>query len=175
MKKEKLITDRLILRRLKKEDAEPMFRNWDSDPEVAKYTLWVAHENVEVTKKLVDTWLEEEKDGKIQRFVITLKGNDEPIGAIDTVNFRDDIPEVGFCLSRKYWNKGFMTEACKAFVNYLFELGYPKVLIRADVRNVGSNKVIEKCGFTFTHKEFIEHRSEVRPESVEVNWYELKN
>ena len=173
MKKEKLITDRLILRRLKKEDAEPMFKNWDSDPDVAKYTLWVAHEDVEVTKKLVNAWLEEEKDGKIQRFVITLKGNDEPIGAIDTVNFRDDIPEVGFCLSRKYWNKGYMTEACKVFVDYLFELGHPKVLIRADVRNVGSNKVIKKCGFTFTHKEFIEHRSEVRLESVEVNWYEI--
>ena len=58
-------------------------------------------------------------------------------------------------------------------VNYLFELGYPKVLIRADVRNIGSLKVIEKCGFKFTHKEFIEHRSDVRPESVTVNWYEI--
>ena len=38
-----------------------MFKNWDSDPEVAKYTLWVAHENVETTKMLVDMWLQEEK------------------------------------------------------------------------------------------------------------------
>ena len=64
--------------------------------------------------------------------------------------------------------------SCNAFTNYLFELGYPKVLIRADVRNIGSNRVIEKCGFTFTHKEFIEHKSSVRPESVTVNWYEIK-
>ena len=66
-----------------------------------------------------------------------------------------------------------MTEACKVFVNYLFELGHHKVLIRADERNIGSNKVIEKCGFVFTHKEFIEHRSEFRPESATVNWYEI--
>ena len=174
MKKDKLITERLILRKLRKDDVEPMFSNWCSDPEVAKYTFWVAHENVEVTQKLVDMWLEEDKSGKAIRFMITTKESDEPIGSIDVVNFCDGIPEVGYCLSRKCWNKGYMTEACKAFINYLFELGYPKILIRADERNIGSNKVIQKCGFTFTHKEKIEHRSVVRPESVIVNWYELK-
>ena len=171
--KEIVETDRLILRKLKKSDAEPMFRNWDNDPEVAKYTLWIAHENVETTKKLVDMWLEEEKDGKTIRFVITEKGSDEPIGAIDTVKFIGNIPEIGYCLSRKHWNKGYMSEACRAFVNYLFELGYTKVFIRADIRNIGSLKVIEKCGFKFTHEEFIKHRSSVRPESVTVRWYEL--
>ena len=171
--KDKIVTERLVLRKLKREDAEPMFRNWDSDPEVAKYTLWVAHKNVETTKKLVDMWLEEEKDGKTIRFVITEKGSDEPIGAIDIVKFIGNIPEIGYCLSRKHWNKGYMSEACRAFVNYLFELGYPKVLIRADTRNVSSQKVIEKCGFKFTHEEFIKHRSLVRPESVTVRWYEL--
>ena len=171
--KERLITDRLILRKFKREDAEPMYRNWGSDPEVAKYTLWTAHESVEVTKKLVDIWLEEYKDPKTVRFVITFKGSDEPIGSIDIVNYKDNVPEIGYCLTRKYWNKGIMTEACKAFISYLFELGYSKILIRADVRNIGSNRVIEKCGFIFTHKEMIECRSEAKPESVEVNWYEL--
>lgn len=172
-KKDKLITERLVLRKLTKDDAEPMFRNWDSDPEVAKYTLWVAHNNVEVTQRLVDTWLEEEKTTNVVRFVITEKGSDEPIGSIDTVKFIDNLPEVGYCLSRKCWAKGYMTEACKAFVNYLFELGYPKVLIRADVRNIGSIKVIEKCGFSFTHEEKIEHRSKARPESAVVKWFEI--
>ena len=175
MKKDKLITERLILRKLRKDDAKPMFSNWCSNPEVAKYTFWVAHENVEVTQKLVDMWLEEEKDEKTVRFVITLKGDDEPIGSIDVVQYINDLPEIGYCLSRKHWGKGYMTEACGALVDYLFELGYPKVLIRADVRNIGSLKVIEKCGFEFTHQEKIEHRSEAKPESVVVNWHEIIN
>lgn len=104
-KKDKLITERLVLRKLRKDDAEPMFRNWDSDPEVAKYTLWVAHDNVEVTQRLVDTWLEEEKTTNVVRFVITEKGSDEPIGSIDIVEFIDNLPEVGYCLSRKCWAK----------------------------------------------------------------------
>lgn len=68
-----------------------------------------------------------------------------------------------------------MSEACKAFINYLFELGYPKILIRADIRNIGSNRVIEKCGFKYTHQELILHYSEARPESATVDWYELYN
>ena len=150
-----------------------MFRNWDSDPEVAKYTIWVAHESVETTKQLIDYWLEEEKENKAIRFIITEKDSDEPIGSIDTVNLVDNVPEIGYCLARKYWGRGYMSEACKAFVDYLFELGYPKIIIRADVRNIGSLRVIEKCGFKFTHEEFIEHRSIFKPESVTVKWYEL--
>ena len=172
-KSETITTNRLVLRKLKKEDAEAMFNNWDNDPEVAKYTLWTAHKNVEETKKLINMWLEEEKEGQVIRFVITLKGNDEPIGSIDTVHFIDGVPEIGYCLSRKYWNKGYMSEACKAFTNYLFEQGYKKVLIRADKRNIGSLRVIEKCGFTFIHEEFIEHRSIFREESATVRWYEI--
>ena len=171
--KDKLITDRLVLRKLKKSDAPMMFKNWANDPEVAKYTFWVAHESVETTIELVNYWLEEEKQGEAYRFVITLKGNDEPIGAIDTVSLENNIPEIGYCLSRKHWNKGYMSEACKAFINYLFELGYPKIVIRADTRNIGSLKVIEKCGFKFTHEEFIPVRSEARPESTTARWYEI--
>ena len=171
--KERIETERLILRKLRREDAEAMFNNWDSDPEVDKYTLWVAHKSVEETKKLVDIWLKEEKESKAIRFIITEKGSDEPIGSIDTVEFVNGFPEIGYCLSRKHWNKGYMSEVCRAFTNYLFELGYKKVLIKADIRNVGSLRVIEKCGFTFTHEEFVEHRSILRPESATVRWYEM--
>ena len=34
-----LVTDNCVLRKVKKEDAEPMFRNWASDPEVTKYLI----------------------------------------------------------------------------------------------------------------------------------------
>ena len=170
---DKLITDRLILRKLKKDDALAMFTNISSDIEVAKYTTWVAHQSVEETKKLIDMWLLEEKEGKTIRFIITEKDNDEPIGLIDIFEFINDVPTIGYCLSRKCWNKGYMSEACKAFIKYLFNLGYKKILIRADIRNIASLKVIEKCGFKFTHEEFLEHRSIYRPESVTVRWYEM--
>ena len=56
-----LETDRLILRKLKIEDAQEIFNNWTSDSEVAKYVRWNTHKSIEETKQ----WLaEEEKNYK---------------------------------------------------------------------------------------------------------------
>ena len=65
-------TERLLLRKIKETDAEPMFRNWASDLEVTKYMTWNSHENIEVTKTIINYWLVEEKDPKTIRFFITL-------------------------------------------------------------------------------------------------------
>ena len=46
-------TPRLILRKARMEDAEPMFRNWANDTEVTKYLTWPPHENIEVTKSVL--------------------------------------------------------------------------------------------------------------------------
>ncbi|MCR5348061.1 MAG: GNAT family N-acetyltransferase [Bacilli bacterium] len=169
-----LKTNHLILRKLKPEDTEAIFRNWASDPEVTKYVTWLPHPNVETTQALVRMWLKEEENPKTVRYMITEKESDEPIGSIDVVDYVDGIPEIGYCLSRKHWGKGYMTEACQAFVKYLFAIGFDKIVIEADVNNAASNKVIQKCGFSFTHVERKEHNSALKPEPVTVNWYEIK-
>ena len=168
-----LATDKCVLRKVKKEDAEPMFKNWASDPEVTKYLTWPPHENIDSTNKIIDRWIEEEKDPRTIRFVITLKNSDEPIGSIDVVGYIEDNPEIGYCLSRKYWNQGLMTEVCKAFSKYLFDIGFKKVLIKAVVENIGSNRVIDKCGFKFTHQEHFQHQSSFKSNPVTLNCYEL--
>ena len=66
-----------------------------------------------------------------------------------------------------------MTEACKVFIKYLFDIGFTKVLIKAVVENIGSNRVIEKCGFKFTHQEHLEHQSAFKAEPATLNCYEL--
>lgn len=168
-----LVTDRCVLRKPKKEDAEPIFRNWANDPEVTKYMTWTPHESVEATKEIVGKWVAEEKDPSTVRFIITLKGNDEPQGSIDVVGYVDGAPEIGYCLSRRLWGQGLMTEVCKAFVQHLFGLGYQKVVIKAAVDNIGSNRVIQKCGFRFIKTERREHASPLKPEPVTLNLYEL--
>lgn len=50
MKTPVLETERLILRPLSLADADVIFTNWTSDPEVAKYTIWNVHQSVEDTK-----------------------------------------------------------------------------------------------------------------------------
>lgn len=47
-------TDRLLLRRFEFDDAYDMFKNWANDSEVTKYLTWEPHNNVEVTKKIIN-------------------------------------------------------------------------------------------------------------------------
>ena len=166
-------TKRLILRSPKESDAEPMFSNWANDPEVTKYLTWNPHESVDVTKLIVSRWLKEEEDPKTVRFVITIKGNDEPVGSIDVVGYHDGDPEIGYCLSRKLWGQGYMTEACQAVMAYLFALGHKRILIDAAEENIGSNRVIAKCGFRFVGKEYKEHTSAFKEAPVTLNHYEI--
>lgn len=166
-------TNRLLLRRFVIEDADKMFDNWANDSEVTKYMTWNPHESVEQTKAILKMWIKDYEKPNTYRFAITLKQTNELIGSIDVVDYVNGYPEIGYCLSRKHWNKGYMTEALKSFVIYLSDKGYKEIVIEADVRNIGSNRVIEKCGFSFTHREEKEHCSQFKPEPITVNWYKI--
>lgn len=169
-----LITERLVLRKVNIKDIEPIFNNWASDPEVTKYVTWLPHQNIGITEMIVKEWIKEDKNPRTIRYMITIKGDNEPVGSIDVVDYVNGVPKIGYCLSKKHWNKGYMTEACKALIKYIFNIGFTKIVIEADVRNIGSNKVIKKCGFSFTHKEEKERCSQFKPEPIAVNWYEIK-
>ena len=167
-------TERLILRKIREEDTQAVFENWASDPEVTKYLTWLPHENIGVTKMVMDRWMKEYEDPKTHRFGIVIKTTNTLIGSIDVVDYVDGYPEIGYCSAKRYWNQGYMSEAAKAFIKYLFDQGFNKVVIEANENNIGSNRVIEKCGFKFTHKEAKEHCSIFKPEPIVVNWYELE-
>lgn len=160
-------TERLYARRLRESDAWRIFETWACDPEVTRYLTWPAHKNVEVTKKIVASWMADYDDEKCHRYGLCLKGTDALVGMIDVVGYLDGCPAVGYVLGRAYWGCGYMTEACNAFVAYLFEQGFPAVRIEADARNAASNHVIEKCGFELTGHE----DKTVRGEDVTTNWY----
>ena len=166
-------TSRLLLRRFTIDDAKDMYENWASDEKVTKFLTWNAHDSIDVTKFILNLWVKEYENPNTIRFAITLKDSNEVIGAIDVVNYVNGNPEIGYCLSRKHWNKGYMSEACNAFIKYLFDKGFNKIVIEANVNNIASNKVIMKCGFKFVKKETKPHRSIFKKESVTVNWYRI--
>ena len=166
-----LETDRLLLRPFKKEDAESVFNNYASDDEVTKYVTWCTHQNVEVTKSLLDFWIKQyEKEERIN-FAIELKENSELIGGIDVVGYLDGIPVLGYCISRKHWNKGYASEATQEVINFLFSLGHNEIIIDAMIENISSNKVIQKCNGVFinTYKDFNKSKNK----EVEINRYKV--
>ena len=53
----KLETDRLILRKVTISDAQDMFDNWASNPNVTKFMTWPTHSNIEITKMVLSNWV----------------------------------------------------------------------------------------------------------------------
>ncbi len=146
-----LQTERLVLRPFQDGDAGMMYTNWTSDPQVARYCRWYAHENQTVTEGLLQMYLAEAASGFVYRWAITLKGSDEPVGAIDVVGISDDgtSAEVGYVLSQRLWNKGIITEALCAVISCLFASGFDKVTACYHTGNPASGRVMEKCGMKF--------------------------
>ncbi|MBQ3482481.1 MAG: GNAT family N-acetyltransferase [Oscillospiraceae bacterium] len=141
-----LETERLILRPFRVEDAEAMFTGWASDGEVTKYLTWCPHKSVEDTKALLARWVAEYEKPERLNLAIVLKEENRLIGGIDVVGYDGGRPVIGYNLARAYWNRGYMTEACGRLLAYLFSQGFEEVLISAMIENIGSQRVIEKCG-----------------------------
>ena len=169
-----LETERLKLRYLKADDAQTMFDNWTSDPEVPKYMTWLVHESVETTREILNNWLSQYEDPDCYRWGIELKGSGELIGMIDVVKYLENkVPEIGYCSGKKWWGNGYMTEALKAVAAELFANGFNELFIAAVRENIGSNRVIQKAGFELTGTE-TGKISAVRPEIMTVNKYILR-
>ena len=145
-------TSRLILRRAVREDAEAMFHNWASDPEVTKFLTWPAHSNIAVTEMVIGSWLQEYEKESYYQWMIVPKELGEPIGSISVVrqNERVEEAEIGYCIGRRWWHKGIVSEALSAVIEYLFtEVGVNRVAARHDPNNPHSGGVMRKCGMKY--------------------------
>ena len=149
-------TMRLILRRAAPQDAEPMFRNWASDPEVTKYLTWPPHESIEVTKNLLAGWASEYARDDYYHWMIVLKETGEPIGSLlASILGRAQSAHIGYCIGKAWWHQGITSEALQAVIAYLFnEIGFHRIESMHDPNNPNSGRVMRKCGMQYegTHK-----------------------
>ena len=167
-----LETERLLLRHIRRDDAQRIFDCWASDPEVTRYLTWQPHASVAVTEAIVARWLAEYEQPDCYRYGIELRETGELIGMIDVVGYHHGNPVIGYCSGRAYWGNGYMTEALKALCAALFEAGYSMIRIEAVRENIGSNRVIQKAGFRFANSRE-QPMSESKPEIVTINSYYL--
>jgi ribosomal-protein-alanine N-acetyltransferase len=144
-----LETERLILRRFELTDADAMFRNCWSEPEVARFMPYEPHENVEESKRIVTMFMGESPT--TYKWTIVPKDFREPVGTIGA-EIDDGLSSayLGYDLGRKWWHKGYMSEACAAVIAFFFEqLGVHRVHSRHDQRNPNSGAVMRKCGMQY--------------------------
>lgn len=149
---QRLETERLILRRFVMEDAEAMYKNWASDNEVTKYLMWPAHSSVEVSRHVLEEWVNSYSDESYYQWAVVPKDKGEPIGSIAVVNKNEDISmvHIGYCIGKEWWHTGITSEALKAVMDFLFdEAGVNRIEARYDPRNPNSGGVMKKCGMKY--------------------------
>ena len=148
-----LETERLILRPWKESDLED-FYEYASVPGVGEMAGWMHHESVEVSKKILDSFIAEKNV-----FAVALKESGKVIGSLglhpswanDTPEYKDlKVKEIGYVLSKDYWGEGLMPEAVREVIRFCFGTNELDALTIGHFKtNDQSRRVIEKCGFQF--------------------------
>jgi len=142
-----LETSRLILKKISLEDAEDMFE-YASDPEVAKYVTWEYHKSMEDSLNLIKRMLSISEKGDVAFWGLYLKENGKLIGTFElNIDRKNMMGEIAFVLSKKYWNKGLMTEAVRKVIEFGFEkLNLNRIQARCMAENISSERVMQKAG-----------------------------
>ncbi len=141
-------TERLILRPFKLSDAK-IVQKKAGQPEVADTTRNIPHPYPD---GVAEEWISNhqalfEANERIT-YAITVKGNDEIIGAVGLgIEKKENHAELGYWIEKDQWSKGYATEASRALVGYGFsKLKLHKIFATHLTRNPASGKVMEKLG-----------------------------
>ena len=148
----RLETGRLILRRYTVDDAPAMFERWCHDPEVSRFLTWPPHASVDVTRALLTEWVADYDRPDCYNWVLELKDGGGIIGNCSVVRIDESIDELelGYCMGRAWWGKGYMPEAVRAIVAFLFDVvSANRVAAEHDLENQKSGRVMQKAGMTF--------------------------
>ena len=143
-----LKTQRLLLRPLELADLEAVHA-YASDRENTRFMLFLPNDTLEETaaflKSVEADWAGEQPQAF--EFAVVLGG--EVIGAVSVaLNDERTEGEMGWILNKRYWGKGYTTEAALAVRDFAIrELGVKKLIAHCDARNTASQRVMQKLSF----------------------------
>lgn len=144
---ERIETERLVLRKPRRDDAEAIFSRYASDPEVARYMGFPLHKSLDAT-----TGFLERNDAEWARtgagaYIVEARASGAFLGGtglhVETA-FR---AATGYVLARDAWGQGYATEALTALASLVRELGVVRLYAYTHPENRASWHVLEKCGF----------------------------
>ena len=143
-----LATPRLRIRKLTMRDAQDIYR-YSRDPEVARHVLWEAHRSIGDSRAYLRYMLRRYRNHEPASWGIEYAQTGEIIGTIGFMWIQSDnaAAEVGYSLSRDYWNRGIMTEALKAVIAHGFgTMNLNRIEAQHETTNPASGAVMRKCG-----------------------------
>ena len=148
---EKIHTDRLLLRRWRREDREP-FAAINADPQVMEFfPKLLTREESDARADRIEAHFAEHGFGV---WAVELPGIVSFAGLVGltippfSAHFTPCI-EIGWRLAAEYWNRGYATEGARAALDFAFKYLVANEIVSFTVpANVRSRRVMEKIGMT---------------------------
>lgn len=143
----RLETERLVLRRYEETDIDMQYEII-TDNRLSKYIKFPDLTKEEELEYIRDC-IKNADDSKYEKWVITLKDKNIPIGniSVNEINKKNNYCTVGYVIMYEYWGKGYASEALKIVSDYLLDSGYYLVECSCNELNKQSSRVMEKAGF----------------------------
>ena len=135
---------RILLRRPRLEDAEALFARIASDPQVTEYLSWPPHRDVTETRRVISELF---NIGADHTWVITLRDTGDVIGELGYRRPQPHAAELGYCLARRWWGQGLMSEAVRVLLDALArDPALYRVSAACHVSNTRSARLLERAG-----------------------------
>lgn len=144
---ETMHSKRLLFRPPALKDAQSIFEQWTSDPDVTRFLLWPTHKDVEDTRAFL-RGCQQAWTARAYRFpwVLTHIDDPEPVGMLE-LNVDGHAVSVGYVISPRFQGKGFATESLAHIIEVsLTQPSIWRVWATTDVENGASARVMEKAG-----------------------------
>src|ERR1700755_3074027 len=109
---ERIDTERLILSRLRYEDAEELFYAYASKPEATRFMSWPTHQSLRDTRSFLNYAVKAWTDGADYSFSVRIKETNRFIGSFGIIHDEGKI-QFGYVFSPTQWGKGYATEVCR--------------------------------------------------------------
>ena len=173
-----IVTARLYVRDVIEDDSVPMHR-LRTDPQVYYFNGHFGPETENETHKwLIATMFHNQRsDRDSHNCAIVLRSTNQVIGWIGFGFSNEDRKPIGdvgigYALMPEFWNRGLMSEALSATLNYIFtETMANNALAYCNVDNIGSARVMQKAGMRFVER--FPNPNEVAPKKPESFRYRM--
>jgi len=148
---ERLITDRLVLRPWRLDDAEQALRVY-GESDVAKWLSPAMDrvQDISAMRLVLEQWIAESDalDLPAGRWAIERRDDGQVIGGAVLLPLPpgDEDLEMGWALRPDVWGKGYATETATALARWAFDAGYDEIFAVARPKNSRGGAVARRIG-----------------------------
>lgn len=149
-----LESNRLGLRPWTLNDVESAHEIW-GDSEVLKYIGDPAFENLDQTRKSIESAIAKHRTGRVWRWAVVLKANAKILAGCGFHPFDDtDDLEIVYHLKKSSWGKGFGKEIVGLLLGFVDKQKITeKVIADTHKENLASQHILEHAGFVLVEED----------------------